>query len=108
MSTPTPPGPTLFACPVTGCTWHTSETVHDLDSDGASVFAVPNRREAVVEARIAEHAEQHATACCAGEPLPLYRIGLHPDDPGPVMPDDDGDPGGLLGAFTVPDGWAGE
>lgn len=102
------PTPTLFACPITGCTWRVLEVVDELDSDGDSVFAVRvPALERAVEARIAEHADEHARETSAGEPLPLYRIGRHVDDPGPVAPVDDDPLEPLLEACTVPDGWGG-
>jgi hypothetical protein len=85
-----------------------SEVVDELDSDGESVFAVRvPALERATEARIAEHVDEHARAAEAGMPLPLFRLGRHVDDPGPVTPPDDDPLDPLLEAFEVPEGWGG-
>lgn len=91
----TTPAPTLLACPVVGCTWHRELVLHELDSDGESVFTVEHGPAVAEAARVlGVHADRHA--------------GVHPDDPGAVAPDDDGEVDvTLLEAFTVPEGWAG-
>lgn len=93
----TTPAPTLLACPLTGCDWHRSTVLHELDSDGESVFAVVHRGAVAAAWRVlALHADRHA--------------GVHPDDPGPVAPDDPwpAEYEGLVDAFAVPAEWYGE
>jgi hypothetical protein len=99
-TTPTAPAPSLIACPVTGCDWHRSLVLHELDSDGERVFAVAHGP-AVAEGWrvVALHADRHA--------------GVHADDPGPVAPDDEwpadeGELGPILEAWVVPPEWYGE